>query len=272
MTMLLRRSSLSEGSDAAGPHGASAAWATGGRGLVLAIHDVSPKFTDRIDRLVELIAPLTGAASCAMLVVPDHWREAPIRPGSDFSRRLRDWSDAGIEMMLHGWCHRDESVHEGWSARFRARHFTAGEGEFLGLSREEATARLTDGRALLEDVLGKPVTGFVAPAWLYSEGALKALAECGFTLAEDHMHVWNPTTGAVLAKGPVISWASRSKSRIASSLMFARVAPLLLARQRLVRIALHPGDVTVPSLVESIRRTIGHFAEGREVMRYAALG
>lgn len=242
------------------------------RRLVVAIHDVSPRAEAAVDRLADLVAARLGPGACAMLVVPDHWRQAPVRGNAAFARRLRAWRAAGVEMLLHGWSHRDESAHSGWAERFRARHMTAGEGEFLGLDRGEALARLRDGRALLEDILGEPVTGFVAPAWLYGEGAKLALIDGGFTLAEDHMQVWNPATGAVLARGPVISWASRSKGRIASSLAFARVAPLLLARQRLVRIALHPGDVTVPALVDSIERTLDHFAQRREVTRYADLG
>jgi len=249
------------------PAGASAC----GRRLILSIHDVSPKFVDEVDRLLHLAAPIVGARSCAMLVVPDHWGEAPLVPGSAFARHLRRWADEGVEMILHGWSHRDDSRHDGAADRWRARMMTAGEGEFLGLGREEAKRRLEMGRMLLEQLLGRPVTGFVAPAWLYGEGARAALADSGFEMAEDHMRVWNPVTGRVMGRGPVISWASRSRARIASSLLFARIAPVLLARQQLVRIALHPGDVHVPALVRSIERTLRHFAKDREVVRYADL-
>ena len=85
------------------------------------------------------------------------------------------------------------------------------------------------------------------------------------------MRVWNPQTGALMGYGPVISWASRSRIRIASSLLFARIAPLILGQQKLVRIALHPGDAHVPALMRSIERTIRHFAQRREVCHYADL-
>ena len=243
----------------------------GERRLILSIHDVSPKFTDEVDRLLDIAAPIVGARSCAMLVVPDHWGEAPLVPDSVFAHRLRQWADEGVEMILHGWSHRDDSSHESAADRWRARTMTAGEGEFLGLVRGEANRRLSAGRELLERILDRPVNAFVAPAWLYGEGARAALADSGFEMAEDHMRVWNPLTGRVLGRGPVISWASRSRARIASSLMFAGIAPALLARQSLVRIALHPGDVHVPALVWSIERTLRHFAKDREVVRYADL-
>jgi len=240
------------------------------RRMVVAIHDVAPCFEKETERLIALAEGVTRRPP-AMLVVPDHWKGDAIQRGGTFAQRLRIWADGGAEIVLHGWSHRDDARHEDWADRFRARHMTAGEGEFLGLSTEEARDRLKRGRDLLEDILGQPVRSFVAPAWLYGPGARAALRECGFALAEDHMRVWNPATGQRIAGGPVISWASRSSARIAASLLFARAAPLLLARQELVRIALHPGDAHVPGLMRSIERTLTHFAQRREVVRYADL-
>jgi predicted deacetylase len=239
--------------------------------MVVAIHDVAPAFETQIDRLLGLTEAVTGQGRLAMLIVPDHWNGGSLKAGSRFATRVRDWSDAGIEMILHGWSHRDDSSHERRADAFRARHFTAGEGEFLGLGKAEARDRLMRGRTLLEDIIGRPVNGFIAPAWLYGKGAKAALGECGFTMAEDHMRVWNPASGRRMVQGPVISWASRSRTRIASSLLFAMVAPVLLARQHLVRIALHPGDAAVPELVNSIERTLRHFGQHRAVVRYADL-
>ena len=81
--------------------------------------------------------------------------------------------------------------------------------------------RISDGRALIEDVIGRPIAGFIAPAWLYGPGAHEALADCAMPIAEDHMRVWSPATGAELARGPVITWASRTRLRLASSLAAA---------------------------------------------------
>jgi predicted deacetylase len=119
---------------------------------------------------------------------------------------------------------------------------TAGEGEFLGLGREEAARRMAAGRKLVEDITGKAAAGFVAPAWLYGEGALAALCSSDFALAEDHMRVWRPQSGETLARGPVITWASRSPMRTASSLAFAALARRALRPLDVVRVAAHPGD------------------------------
>ena len=239
--------------------------------LLLSIHDVSPRSEDAVLRLRELIASNGGDRSLALLVVPNHWNQAPIRAGTPFAARLRGWAEQGDEIFLHGWFHRDAAAHARPADRWRARWMTAGEGEFLGLSQAEATRPMRDGRSLLEDVTGRAVAGFVAPAWLYGPGARAALAELGFPLAEDHLRVWHPPTGAVLARGPVITWATRSRSREASSLAWAALARRVLGSSATVRIGVHPGDIESAPVRASIAATIAHFAARRLQGRYADL-
>ena len=239
--------------------------------LLASIHDVSPRFESAIDALAYRFHALLGAPRFAMLVVPDFWDAAPLAGAPRFRARLRRWADEGVEMLLHGWSHRDHSAHAGWRAGFKARHLTAGEGEFLGMSRDEACGRLCDGRALLEDVTGRAVHGFVAPAWLYGDGARQALRDTGFAFAEDHFRVWRPSDDATLCRGPVITWASRSPARQASSLAFAAIARHGLAPLRVVRVAAHPGDARTPAILHSIDRTIARTRRDRRIASYADL-
>lgn len=227
--------------------------------LFASIHDVSPRFESEVDHLLDHLAPHVGRR-LAMLVVPDHWSSAPITPA--FAARLRAWADEGIEMFVHGWTHRDDSAHTGTAAALKAKHMTAGEGEFLGLSHAEALARMRRGKALVEDITGRPATGFIAPAWLYSAGAREALATAGFALAEDHARVWVPG-GGVVARGPVITWASRTRMRQLSSLAAAGALSRILQPTRNVRIAVHPGDTGVSRLLTSITTTFAAFRHHR---------
>ena len=236
--------------------------------LLTSIHDVSPRFEGEVDRLFDLLTPHTGNR-VAMLVVPNHWGSAAIVPGSAFASRLRSWAEGGIEMFLHGFFHRDTSSHQRTHDRFRARFMTAGEGEFLGLSEAQASARLHDGQALLEDVIGRPIDGFVAPAWLYGSGALEALAQSSVPIAEDHMSVWAPATGRVLARGPVITWASRTRLRLGSSLLAA--ATLRRWPMKVLRVGVHPPDVNHQAIVRSIERTLRLASQRRRVGRYGDL-
>lgn len=236
--------------------------------LLASIHDVSPRFEAEVDGLVALMAPFVGSR-LAMLVVPNHWGEAPIVAGSRFAARLRGWSDAGVELFLHGYYHRDEVRHSGQAGRLKARYLTAGEGEFLGLSRAEATRRIVAGRDLIEQISGRPIAGFVAPAWLYGRGAHEALEECGMALAEDHWRVWSPASGQRLARGPVITWANRTPLRLASSLAAARILRALPLRT--LRVAVHPPDTRHPALVRSIEETLRAAMRSRRAGSYSEL-
>lgn len=234
--------------------------------LLVSIHDVSPRFAPQVDRLAERLDRHLGTSRFAMLVVPDHWDQSPIAADREFQARLRTWADAGVEMFLHGWRHRDDAPRG-----FMATRMTAGEGEFSALDAAEAVQRLRRGRAVVEDAIGRPVAGFIAPAWLYSHGTLAAMRAEGFALAEDHLKVWRPGDGRVLARGPVITWASRSPARIASSRAFAALARWGLQPLYSVRVAVHPGDTAVPALLASIDATLGRLLPGRVAARYGDL-
>jgi predicted deacetylase len=236
--------------------------------LLASIHDVSPRFEGEVERLIELLDPHVGT-HIAMLVVPNHWGTAPIIAGSAFATRLRKWADQGIEIFLHGFYHRDVSTHEAAGDRLRARLMTAGEGEFLGLSAADAADRITEGRALLEDVIGRQIDGFVAPAWLYGNGALEALSRSSVPIAEDHFKVWSPATGKQLAMGPVITWASRTRFRFLSSL--AAAAALRHAPIHVLRIGVHPPDIHHRQLVTSIQKTFRVARGSRGAGRYSDL-
>lgn len=238
--------------------------------LLASIHDVGPRSEAAVDQLCDILGQHLGVLNFAMLVVPDHWGEAPLASNAAFQARLRGWADAGVEIFVHGWFHKDLAQHTGMAA-IKAKHMTASEGEFLGLTRAEAASRMADGRKLIEDIIGRETTGFIAPAWLYGPGAQEALAASGFKLAEDHMKVWRPDTGQVLARGPVVTWASRTVGRQRSSRFFASLARNALGFLPKARVAVHPGDVTVPALVSSIHATYGAFAKGRRIARYADL-
>lgn len=241
------------------------------RRLLVSIHDVSPRSEAAVDRLAERLERHLGGPRMAMLVIPDHWHQAPIAANAAFHARLRGWADAGIEMFLHGWFHRDETPAQHGLAAIKGRHMTAGEGEFLNLPQAEAARRMREGKAMLSDILGREPAGFIAPAWLYGPGAHAALREVGFALAEDHMKVWQPATGKVLARGPVVTWASRSPGRIRSSLWFAALARRALPVMPTLRLAVHPGDVTVPALLDSIDATLARFTRTHHAASYAAL-
>lgn len=239
------------------------------RRLIVSIHDVSPKHEPAIQRLHGQLER-HGVSRMAMLVVPDFWGEAPIVRGAPFATRLREWADAGIEMFLHGWEHIDRTPHPGRIARFKATRMTAGEGEFLGLTEDDAARRIFEGRKLIEDVIGRPVAGFVAPAWLYGPGAAAALKAADIGIVEDHWRVWDSGSGEQLSRSPVITWATRTWARERSSLAVAGLTRILPG-PRVMRVAVHPNDVRSARVRRSISNTIDSLRRARVVSRYADL-
>jgi predicted deacetylase len=241
------------------------------RRLLASIHDVTPAHAERLDRLVPLVEEHVGQGRYALLVVPNFGGHSRISGSPVFARRLRGWANSGSEVFLHGFTHQDDSRHRSIAARFKASHLTAGEGEFLGLSYREAKARLVDGRALIEDLIGRRVAGFIAPAWLYGSGARRAIADLGFSLAEDHFRVWRPESGEIVARGPVLTYASRTRLRLASSLLWSRAATTLLSRIPNMRFAVHPGDVRSPALLGEIGRALASFTRTHSPSAYSEL-
>lgn len=239
--------------------------------FIVSIHDVTPRHSERLKRIEAFLAECGLGARYSMLVVPDFWRSAALRDYPEFCAWLRARAASGVEMLLHGFTHRDESPHPGAMARWKAANLTAGEGEFLGLDQDEARRRLVAGRQIVESIIERPVAGFVAPAWLYGPGARTALRELGFAVAEDQLRVWSPLDGRILSRTPVVSYASRSSARVRSSLAWSRAATILLKPCRTVRLALHPHDFDVPALVNEARRAIRTFAADRRPASYGDL-
>lgn len=238
------------------------------RRLLASIHDVGPRFEGDVERLLDVLGPYVGGR-IALFVVPNHWGEWPIVSGSPFAAKLRTWAESGFEIFLHGYFHRDSTPHNRTGDCLRARWMTAGEGEFLALDRDESQSRIERGRTLLEDITGRPIAGFVAPAWLYSDGALEALRDCGIGVAENHWRVWSPGTGAVLSRSPVLTWASRTPARMRLSLLAAAV--LRHAPFRDLRLGVHPPDCRNPQLLHSIEKALGIAARSRRPAAYREL-
>jgi predicted deacetylase len=241
------------------------------RKVVISIHDVTPRHFDRVRQIVALLDELGLASRFSMLVVPDFWNDWPLAEHPDFCSWLKQQSESGVEMILHGFTHLDETDHTNLDSGWKAKHLTAGEGEFSGLGFEEAMQKLQDGETVLEKTCHIQAQGFCAPAWLYSEGALLALKTKGYAFAEDHMKVWSPLSGAETAKGPVVSYASRSRSRILSSLLWSRIADWLLKPLPITRIAIHPHDFDIPVLEREITRMLRSQLKARTPVYYRDL-
>lgn len=226
--------------------------------VLVSLHDVSPRHADRCREILSFLKE-RGVPPVALLVVPDFHGGWPLDAHPEFVREILDWHEAGHELVLHGYWHREleASAPQGSGLRtwFARRFMTGGEGEFLALSPEAVRERLDAGLALWERIgLPRPA-GFVPPAWLHNGNLDPALAERGFAWTENHSGVRAP--GGQFLSSPVISWASRDVVRRQGSRL---VCPFLARRwkdEEILRVAIHPHDFDWPQLVRSIDGVLG---------------
>lgn len=237
----------------------------------VSIHDVSPAWAPQVDAALSLCE--AAGIRPALLVVPDFHGRAPLLDAPAFCARLRELQARGHEVYLHGLYHRSgdrfDARTNGGRLRwlFAQRVVSGGEAEMSDVSPEEGRRRLAEGERVLRDA-GLRIDGFVAPAWSMPPWLLPALAERGYRFTEDHLRVYDPTTGRARAS-LVLNWASRSPARMLSTVAWCRAAWHARGLAP-ARIAIHPGDMTMLILRREVQRLLS-WTRGDVVARGADL-
>ncbi|WP_394828900.1 DUF2334 domain-containing protein [Pendulispora albinea] len=238
----------------------------------VSIHDVAPAFRSEI----ELALEMAHARGCkpALLVVPNFHGEHPLEADASFCDWLRTLQAGGHEIFLHGFFHLadaprlcDDARPGSRASRFFAqRVVSGGEAEFSDVSPEEAKARLTEGERILTGA-GLRIDGFIPPAWSMPHWMLGLLQDRGIPYTEDHLYMYAPTTRR---KKPslVLNYASRTPSRLISSVAFCRLARATFPPRIPVpaRIAIHPADMRFRLLRHEVGRLLD-WAEGNTAPR-----
>jgi uncharacterized protein len=240
----------------------------------VSLHDVSPAFARELEAALDLCH--AAGAKPALLVVPNYHGEFPLEKHPEFTRRLVELADSGHEIYLHGFFHQARAKGEaplgngrpGKLARLVAqRVVSAGEAEFSDLGRSDAASRLEEGERLLRAV-GLEPSGFVPPAWSMPGWMLDLLRERGHRHTEDHLRIYDPTRGR--SRGTLlINWATRSRARLWSTVVFGRFA-WPAGRWLPTRIAIHPRDLDHSRVKREIALLL-HRARGRFVSKSSEL-
>jgi len=227
------------------------------RRVVVSLHDVTPRHAATIERVLPVLAE-AGVPPVPLLVVPDFHGQWPLDRHPGFVERLHAWHEAGHELVLHGYWHREQPADAragGARDALKRGLLTGGEGEFLALDARSAGRRIDDGLAMWEraGLPGRP-TGFVPPAWLHNDALDSVLWSRGFAWTEEHSG-YRFRDGTRLPD-PVVSWASRDRFRRLGSLAVCPLLERLWRRRASMRIALHPHDFDWPALERSIRSVL----------------
>ncbi|MHC8357812.1 DUF2334 domain-containing protein [Pseudomonas sp. LB3P81] len=211
--------------------------------LLLVLHDVAPQtwadyqpFVEAVDALCEV--PMTW------LVVPDFHRHNDLEAHPGFRRLLASRVARGDELALHGYFHCDESPTPHTPRDWFMRRLYTHEGEFYNLSREDALARLRAGIEVFHRYHW-PLEGFVAPAWLMSEGTRQALRQLPLSYTSDPQHLYRlPDFTPVDAPGLV--WSARSAWRRGLSKLVSDQREHRWHQAPVIRLGLHPVDMRHP--------------------------
>lgn len=235
------------------------------RRLVVSIHDLRPGVQDVCSGLIGNLAAL-GVDRTSLLVVPDWKSDSSEGLREDFVSWLKRLEDRGHEIVLHGLNHSADRPGRGVKDFVARRLYTNSESEFHGLDGDEAERRLRRGMELFRDA-GFAPGGFVAPAWLMSDGTLSVLGRLGFE--------YTTTWGGILDlarmrmhRAPCIVWSSRAGWRTAISLVWVRLWSRVNRGAQILRIAVHPPDIAQERCLASVLRTVDRAGRGRIAATY----
>ncbi|MEO8186717.1 MAG: polysaccharide deacetylase family protein [Burkholderiaceae bacterium] len=235
------------------------------RWLCVSLHDVAPATWAACERVLAAVREV-ARIPLTLLVVPAYHGECSAQ--HEFERAMTAQLAAGHELALHGYFHLDPQVPSDVIDWFRRRIYTAGEGEFCGLSEEEARERLTLGARWFA-ARGWPLAGFVAPAWLLGPGAWKALR------TRDGLQYTSTLTKLVALPeahaipAPCLTYSVRSAWRRPTSIVWNTVLSRITHHSPVLRLGLHPNDADSSSVRCSWQRLLERALTDREAVTKA---
>ncbi len=183
-----------------------------------------------------------GVARCSLLVVPNYHRQGASLGEPAFVSWLRQLQGTGHEIVLHGYYHeRARRVGESARQKMVTRVYTADEGEFYDLDYDQSLRLM---RVALNEFTAHDFhpAGFIAPAWLLGAEAERAAIDAGFSYTTTLRGVRDFGGGRDFRSQSLV-YSTRSDWRCAISLFWNRMLFRRLARNRLLRLGLHPPDI-----------------------------
>lgn len=208
--------------------------------VLLVLHDVAPSTWADYQPFVEAVDAL-GNVPMTWLVVPDFHRHDNLDAHADFRQLLSERVARGDELALHGFFHDDPEPRPHTPRDWFMRRVYTHEGEFYHLSHEAALARLRAGIEMFQRY-DWPLHGFVAPAWLMSEGTRQALRELPLRYTSDPQHLYRlPDFTPIDAPGLV--WSARSAWRRGLSKILSNQREQRWRQAPVIRLGLHPVDM-----------------------------
>ncbi len=208
--------------------------------VLLVLHDVAPSTWADYQPFVEAVDAM-GNVPMTWLVVPDFHRHNALNDHPAFCRMLDTRVARGDELALHGYFHDDQEPGPTTPRDWFMRRVYTHEGEFYRLSHEAALARLRAGIEIFQRH-DWPLHGFVAPAWLMSDGTRQALRELPLRYTSDPQHLYRLPDFTPL-DAPGLVWSARSAWRRGLSKIVSEQRQQRWRQAPVIRLGLHPVDM-----------------------------
>ncbi|MBA3960713.1 MAG: DUF2334 domain-containing protein [Chthoniobacterales bacterium] len=238
------------------------------RALVVSLHDVAPATQPQVAEMVREIASL-GVPVSSLLVVPDYHRQGRSMLDAGFRDWLGGLREKGHEIVLHGFFHqRARRPNESARDKLITRFYTDDEGEFYDLGYEEARALIEEGQRDFATHGFRP-RGFIAPAWLLSAEAERAAIDAGMTYTTTLRRVRDFVARQEIHSQSLV-YSVRTSWRRGVSLGWNRWHFGRLTNNALLRLSLHPPDISHPEIWRQIREIIIVALADRRPTTYAA--
>jgi predicted deacetylase len=238
------------------------------RRLCISLHDVAPATLDDCANTLAFLDDL-GLGPVALLVVPDYHGLGRADRDGRFASFIDSRIRRGDEVVLHGYRHLDVSPPaRGLREWLTRRVYTDSEGEFSQLDLETARTRILRGLVVLRGAGWHP-TGFVAPAWLMSAPALRALQRTPLQYCATRDAVVALQSGH-RTPAPSLVVSTRSAWRRALSPIWNQAVLERHATSQVVRAAIHPADLRYPAIEQLWRRLFAQL-DDREIVTEAQL-
>lgn len=142
---------------------------------------------------------------------------APLPLARERARPLREAVRQGVlDVALHGHSHIDANTDDDGHPS-----------EFVGVPAVRQRELIAAGKALLEAVFERPITGFVPPWNSYDAGTLDALEQTGFSHLSSNTR-YAPMRATPLRVLPLTCHLHRLEAAIAEARRFARLQPVIV--------------------------------------------
>jgi predicted deacetylase len=218
--------------------------------LVVSVHDVAPSTKPIAEKIIsDLIQK--GIRHCSLLVVPDYHHRGASMQDRPFVSWLRTLEEAGHEIVIHGHFHeRPSRTRESFLEKCSTQFYTQGEGEFYDLGYDEAFRRIKTAR---DEFLanGLKPRGFVAPAWLLSSEGERAARDAEMEYTTRLRTVRDLRSGETFSARSLV-YSVRNSWRRAVSLAWNAALSRVLESKPLLRLSIHPPDLSHPTIWRQI--------------------